>query len=105
MTTNTDQNETVQASCAPAAGSAAMTHPLAHRQGICMVLGILMDMGAMCPKCGFGTRVTSKKWAKCKRCGERVARRASPQSAVVSHTGALPDSKISNQAPSPGVGL
>lgn len=48
---------------------------LASRDGIALTLGILFGMGAMCPKCGYGTRVTSKRWAKCKKCGERVARR------------------------------
>lgn len=38
---------------------------------------ILLAMGAMCPKCGYGTRVTSKRWATCKHCGAKV-RRASP---------------------------
>ena len=47
---------------------------LAHKDGINLVLGLLMASGAMCPKCGFGTRVTSKKWARCKKCGERVER-------------------------------
>jgi len=32
----------------------------------------------MCPKCGFGTRAISKRWARCKRCGARVERRALP---------------------------
>ncbi len=48
--------------------------PLAHKDGIRLVFGLLMASGAMCPKCGFGTRVTSKKWARCKKCGERVER-------------------------------
>ena len=30
------------------------------------------------PKCGHGTRVLSKGWAKCKECGERVERRKWP---------------------------
>ena len=48
--------------------------PLAYKDGIRMVFGLLMASGAMCPKCGYGTRVTSKKWARCKKCGERVER-------------------------------
>lgn len=55
-----------------------MEHPLARKDGIALVLGLLLGAGAMCPKCGFGTRVTSKRWAKCKRCGERVERRPMP---------------------------
>ena len=52
-----------------------MDHVLARRDGLALVLALLLGSGAMCPKCGFGTRVTSKRWAKCKRCGERVLRR------------------------------
>lgn len=54
-----------------------MNHPnlrLWAKDGIKLVFGLLMASGAMCPKCGFGTRVTSKKWARCKKCGERVER-------------------------------
>ena len=47
---------------------------LENKDGITLVIGLLMASGAMCPKCGFGTRVTSKKWARCKKCGERVER-------------------------------
>jgi tRNA(Ile2) C34 agmatinyltransferase TiaS len=50
-------------------------HILANRTGIAVVATLLMGSGAMCPTCGHGTRVTSKRWAKCKKCGERVARR------------------------------
>jgi diketogulonate reductase-like aldo/keto reductase len=34
----------------------------------------LMLTGAACPKCGYGTRKTSKNWRRCKResCGERI---------------------------------
>ena len=52
----------------------ADTPATAHKDGITLVFGLLMASGAMCPKCGFGTRVTSKKWARCKKCGERVER-------------------------------
>ena len=61
-----------QCRLAPATCWAA--RPLAHKDGINLVIGLLMASGAMCPKCGFGTRVTSKKWARCKKCGERVER-------------------------------
>lgn len=54
-------------------------HPLATQQGLDLFLGMLFHVGAMCPKCGFGTRVTSKRWAKCKKCGERVERRELPK--------------------------
>lgn len=47
---------------------------LANRTGIAVVVTLLMGSGAMCPECGHGTRVTSKRWAKCKKCGTRVRR-------------------------------
>ena len=43
--------------------------------GIALVLVELLKTGAMCPECIYGTRVVSKKWAKCKRCGRKVERR------------------------------
>jgi tRNA(Ile2) C34 agmatinyltransferase TiaS len=48
---------------------------LATATGIAAVVGLLMASGDMCPKCGYGTRTTSKRWSKCKRCGERVERK------------------------------
>lgn len=54
-------------------------HPLATKRGIGLFVGLLIYTGAMCPKCGFGTRATSKRWAKCKKCGERVERRKLPK--------------------------
>ena len=53
--------------------------PLATQQGLDMMLTLLVHTGAMCPKCGFGTRRTSKRWAKCKKCGERVERKELPK--------------------------
>ena len=47
-------------------------HPLATVTGLGLVIGFLLRDGAMCPKCGHGTRATSKRWARCKKCGERV---------------------------------
>lgn len=54
-----------------------MKHVLAHRDGPPLVIGILALMGAVCPKCGYGTRRTSKRWARCKRdgCDGRARRR------------------------------
>jgi tRNA(Ile2) C34 agmatinyltransferase TiaS len=49
-------------------------YPLATKTGIEMMFAMLLHDGAMCPKCGYGTKVTSKRWARCKKCGERVAR-------------------------------
>jgi predicted Zn-ribbon and HTH transcriptional regulator len=54
-------------------------HPLATEDGLQMFVNILAYMGALCPKCGFGTRKTSKRWARCKKCNERVERRELPQ--------------------------
>jgi uncharacterized protein (DUF983 family) len=51
---------------------------LAHEDHLALFVGCLVYIGAMCPKCGHGTRVTSKRWAKCKKCGERVERRTLP---------------------------
>ena len=58
-----------------------LRHPLSHRDGLAFAVGFLVGTGAMCPKCGHGTRVTSKRWARCKRCGERVARGFIPREA------------------------
>ncbi len=52
----------------------AKKHPFATKKGIEMLFAMLLHEGAMCPKCGYGTKVTSNRWAKCKRCGERVSR-------------------------------
>lgn len=47
---------------------------LATKSGISVVVALLLQSGAMCEQCGFGTRVTSKRWARCKRCGHRNRR-------------------------------
>lgn len=49
---------------------------LSNKRHMNVFVGLLFAMGAMCPKCGTGTRYTSKRWARCKneQCGERVAR-------------------------------
>ena len=49
-------------------------HPLAHKDGIALVFGILIERGDMCPSCGFATRKMSARWAKCKKCGMRIYR-------------------------------
>lgn len=56
------------------AQSLAGLYPLASKSGLAVFLGLLVASGAMCPKCGHGTRAVSKRWAKCTRCGERVQR-------------------------------
>lgn len=48
---------------------------LAHKDGAPLVIGLLLAKGALCPECGHATRVTSKRWAKCKQCGARVERK------------------------------
>jgi hypothetical protein len=50
------------------------SYPLATKPGILGLFAILLQNGDMCPKCGYGTRVINKRWNKCKRCGEKVAR-------------------------------
>lgn len=49
------------------------------RQWITVGALLLVYVGAMCPKCFHGTRRTSKRWAKCTHCGERVERRPYPE--------------------------
>lgn len=51
-------------------------HPLATKYGLELLVAILLHDGSMCPECGYATRTTSKNWARCKRCGTRVRRRA-----------------------------
>ena len=85
---NNDGSQGV-ASLYPRTGSAF--RPLAHKGGIELVFGLLMASGAMCPKCGFGTRVTSKKWARCKKCGERVGRVKMEDIKVAIRTQCLPN--------------
>lgn len=54
-------------------------HPLATKRGIRMMWRLLLHTGAMCEKCGYGTRRTSKNWARCKKCGHRNRRRELPK--------------------------
>jgi hypothetical protein len=42
------------------------------------MIGFFLHTGAMCPKCAYGTQVKSKRWAVCKKCGQRIERRALP---------------------------
>jgi tRNA(Ile2) C34 agmatinyltransferase TiaS len=50
-------------------------HPLATVTGLGQGIGFLLRDGAMCPKCGHGTRATSQRWARCTGCGARVQRK------------------------------
>lgn len=52
---------------------------LATKDGLAAFCALLIHSGAMCPKCVHGTRVTSKRWARCKKCGERIERRKLPE--------------------------
>lgn len=47
---------------------------IADKPNMINLVALLMLDGAMCPKCGYGTRKTSKNWRRCKRpeCGERI---------------------------------
>lgn len=60
-------------------GKKKVKNVLATEEGLLKLLGVLVYCGDMCPKCGYGTRYTSKNWARCKKCGERVQRRALPK--------------------------
>ncbi|MDP2359292.1 MAG: hypothetical protein Q8O14_00870 [bacterium] len=50
------------------------TNILATKDGVEALVALLLLNGSMCPECGHGTRATSKRWARCKACGARVAR-------------------------------
>lgn len=56
-----------------------MNEVFSTTEGLETVCTLLVYMGAMCPLCAHGTRVTSKRWAKCKKCGNRVERRKLPE--------------------------
>ena len=47
---------------------------LGSEHGLASLLSLLMLRGDACPKCGHGTRKTSKNWRRCKRetCQERI---------------------------------
>ena len=47
---------------------------LADKPNLVNFFALLILQGAACPKCGYGTRKTSKRWRRCKRpeCGERI---------------------------------
>jgi tRNA(Ile2) C34 agmatinyltransferase TiaS len=54
-------------------------HPLATEIGVRAVLGMLLYQGAMCPRCGHGTRAAGKKWRKCPKCGRKFLRKELPE--------------------------
>ena len=54
-------------------------HPLATKRGLSLFIGLLVYQGSICPQCGYGTRVKSKKWCECKKCGAKVERRELPK--------------------------
>lgn len=55
-------------------GRMAAKRKTIRMSGIELLCAMLMADGSMCPKCGYGTRKTSKNWRRCKRetCGERL---------------------------------
>jgi hypothetical protein len=57
-------------------------HPLATQDGISLVWALLFVSGSMCPDCGYGTRATSKRWARCKKCGRSRIPRCSMDEAA-----------------------
>jgi len=44
-------------------------------QRVSLPVLVLLLSGDLCPKCGWGTRNTSKRWARCKKCNQRVPRK------------------------------
>lgn len=42
--------------------------------GLSLIVAMMVVEGAWCVDCGHGTRMTSKHWARCLKCGERVPR-------------------------------
>jgi hypothetical protein len=53
-----------------------VTHPFARLDGIGIMFTLLLGSGDLCPACGYATRPTSKRWARCKQCGKsRIPRR------------------------------
>ena len=54
---------------------ATKRYPFATKTGIENLFNILLYQGYMCPECGYGTKVTSKNWARCKNCNKRVERK------------------------------
>lgn len=63
------------------------------------LIGLLMVTGAICPKCGYGTRKTSKNWRRCKRetCGERLHLKPATKELAESNAKVLNEA-IRNQA-------
>jgi len=57
------------------ANTSADSFSLARESDLLVFTALMMLAGFQCGACGFGTRVTSKKWARCKRCGTRMQRR------------------------------
>lgn len=47
----------------------------ANRSHLSLLVAIMVHMGALCDACGTGTRATSKRWAKCLKCGKRIERK------------------------------
>jgi len=61
------------------ASDLARRHPLATQSGIASIIAMLLYQGAICPDCAYGTRVKSKRWAVCKKCGKNIERRKLPE--------------------------
>lgn len=55
------------------------SHPLATKDGLEMMLAFMFYTGIICPDCGRGTRVKSKKWRECKKCGIKVEGKKLPE--------------------------
>lgn len=55
----------------------SMNHVLSSQDGLSLFMSMLVVDGAWCVDCGFGTRMTSRAWARCRKCGQRVPRLSS----------------------------
>jgi hypothetical protein len=66
----------------PEQAETRLRHPLATQDGISLVYALLFVSGSMCPDCGYGTRATSKRWARCKKCGRSRIPRCSMDEAA-----------------------
>lgn len=68
---------------------------IADKNNLFDFLSLLMVSGAACPKCGYGTRKTSKNWRRCKRpeCGERIQMIVADRASIIAAEAAIKRAK------------